>query len=96
MVGNLSELGKLSKEEISDRLNQLLGTNSINFTRMTKDDLVELHEVLSKLLKPVSEMSVREIVDELFGNKPLRERVFPRARKRIREILKTPEKKEES
>ena len=92
----MSELSKLSKEELSDKLNDLLGTNSINFTRMSKEDLVELHEVLSKILKPLSEMSVREIVDGIFGDKPLRERVFPRARKRIREILRAPEKKEET
>jgi len=91
----MSELSKLSKEELSDKLNQLLGTSNIDFTKMTKEDLVQLHEVLSKLLKPLSEMSVREILDGIFGDKPLRERIFPRARKRIREILAAPEKKEE-
>lgn len=85
----MSELARRSKEELSEGLNELIGTNNINFTKLTKSDLIQLYQVLSKLLKPISEMSIREILDDLFGNKPLRERaIFPRARKRIREFLK--------
>lgn len=92
----MPELTRLSKEEISDRLNQLLGTNDINFVKLSKSDLLELHEVLSKLLKPISEMSLREIIDDIFGNKPIRQRaIFPRARRRLRQILRGTEEEEE-
>lgn len=91
----MSELRKMSKEELSEKLNKLLGTNNIDFTKMSRKDLVQLHEVLSDLLKPLSEMSLREVLDELFGDRPLRQRLFPRARKRIREILRGSEREEE-
>jgi len=91
----MSELTKMSKEEISDRLNQLLGTDSIDFTKLTKNDLVELHEVLSRLLKPIFEMSLREILDDIFGNRSVRQRViFPRARRRLRQLLRGAEEEE--
>jgi len=92
-VIGLSELAKLTKDDLSIKLCDLLGIQ-VDFTKMTKEDLVKLYEELSKLLKPFSEMSLREIFSEAMGgeNMSFTTHLRARVRKRLREI--TGEKEE--
>ena len=92
-----SEIVALSKEELSIKINDLLGTEGLGFDKMTKEDLTKLYNYLSKLFRPLSEMSLRELFDEVTGESGERRvgsRILPRVRMRVRELLK--EKKEES
>ena len=92
-----TEIVSLSKEEISVKLNDFLGTEGLGFDKMTKEDLVKLYEYLSKLFRPLSEMSLRELFDEVTGGsgeKRVGSRILPRVRLRVRELLK--ERKEET
>ena len=92
-----SEIVALSKEELSIKINDLLGTEGLGFDKMTKEDLTKLYDYLSKLFRPISEMSLRELFDEVTGGSGERRvgnRILPRVRMRVRELLK--EKKEES
>ena len=92
-----SEIVALSNEELSIKINDLLGTEGLGFDKMTKEDLTKLYNYLSKLFRPLSEMSLRELFDEVTGESGERRvgsRILPRVRMRVRELLK--EKKEES
>ena len=91
-----SEIVALSKEELSIKINDLLGTEGLGFDKMTKEDLTKLYDCLSKLFRPISEMSLRELFDEVTGGsgeKRMGSRIMPRVRIRVRELLK--ERKEE-
>jgi len=91
-----TEVVTLSKEELSLKLNDLLGTQGLGFDKMTKEDLTKLYDYLSKLFRPISEMSLRELFDEVTGGsgeKRVGSRILPRVRLRVRELLK--ERKEE-
>jgi len=86
----MGKIEVLSKEELSIKLNDLLGTEGIGFEKMNKEDLVKLYDYLSKLLRPISEMSIREFIEEIFGvEKGIR--IIPRVRMRLREMLKSEE-----
>ena len=94
-----SDIASLDKTELSVKLNDLLGTQGIGFEKMNKEDLVKLYDYLSKLLRPITDMSIREFLDEVFGGEErgIRNRIMPRVRMRLRGMLKpTQEKKEES
>jgi len=87
-----SEISGLSKEEISIKLNDLLGVEGVGFDKMTKEDLVKLYEYLSKLFRPLSEMSLRELFNEVTSGEG---RILPRVRKRVRDLLREERGKEE-
>lgn len=67
-----------TKEEISDEINKILGT-VIDLTKLTKDDLVALHEALVKFKEatqfplPLLDKPIGEILDRKIMNRPLRE-----------------------
>lgn len=68
-----------TKENISEELNELLGT-TIDFTRLNKDDLTSLQAALIKVKESTAEFSLPildrplgEILDKRIGNKSLRE-----------------------
>jgi hypothetical protein len=88
-------MSELTKEELSIKLCDILGIQ-VDFSPMKKEDLVKLYDYLSKLLRPISEMSIREFLDEVFGGEgKLRERIIPRARMRLRQMLAGGEEKKE-
>jgi len=91
----MSEIKSLTKEELSIKLCDIIGVQ-VDFSKMTRDDLTKLHDYLSKLFRPLSEMSLRELFDEVTGGsgeKRVGSRILPRVRMRVRELLK--ERKEE-
>jgi len=65
-----------TKEKLSDEINKILGT-TIDLTKLAKDDLVELHEALTKLKEtipiPLLDRPLGEIIDNRIGNRPLKE-----------------------
>lgn len=67
-----------TKEEISEEVNKILGT-TIDLTKLTKDDLMVLHDALIKLKEanefplPLLDRPLGEIIDQKFMNRPLRE-----------------------
>jgi len=67
-----------TKEELSVEINNILGT-SIDLTKLTKDDLVMLHEALVKFKEatefplPLLDKPIGEILDRKIMNRPLRE-----------------------
>jgi len=65
-----------TKEELSEEINKILGT-TIDLTKLTKDDLVTLHDALIKLKEafplPLLDRPIGEILDNRIGNRPLRE-----------------------
>jgi len=67
-----------TKEEISEEINKILGT-TIDLTKLTKDDLVTLHEALAKFKEvaefplPLLDKPIGEILDRKIMNRPLRE-----------------------
>jgi hypothetical protein len=88
---------ELTKEELSIKLCDLLEVQ-VDFSPMKREDLIKLYDHLSKLLRPISDMSIREFFEEVFGGEGrIRERIIPRARMRLRQMLaRTEEKKEET
>lgn len=67
-----------TKEELSEEINKLLST-TIDFMKLTKDDLTVLNEALIKFKEaaefplPLLDKPIGEILDKKFGNKPLRD-----------------------
>jgi len=67
-----------TKEELSEEINKLLGT-SIDFAKLTKDDLVVLNEALVKFKEaaefplPLLDRPIGEILEKKVGDKSLRE-----------------------
>jgi len=67
-----------TKEEISDEVNEILGT-SIDFTKLNKEELITLLEAIIRLKQasefplPLLERPLGEILDTEIFNKPLRE-----------------------
>lgn len=67
-----------SKLEISEEINKILGT-AIDLTKLTKEELTELHEALIKFKEatefplPLLDRPLGEILDQKFMNRPLRE-----------------------
>lgn len=91
----MSKPATLTKEELSTKIRDLLGGIDVDFTPMKKEDLIKLYEELSRLLRPFSDMSLREILDEALGEKS--ERFAPHLRARIRSKIKEiMEKREEA
>jgi len=66
------------KEELSVEINNILGTE-IDLTKLTKDELTELHEALVKFKEahefplPLLDRPIGEILDQKFMNRPLRD-----------------------
>jgi len=67
-----------TKEELSEEINKLLGT-SIEFAKLTKDELTTLNEALAKFKEaaefpiPLLDKPLGDILDKKIGNKSLRE-----------------------
>ena len=67
-----------TKEELSEEINKLLGT-TIDFEKLTKDDLTTLNEALIKFKEaaefplPLLDKPIGQILDKRFGNKSLGE-----------------------
>jgi len=68
-----------TKEELSEEINKILGT-TIALEKLTKDDLVALHDALAKFKEeaaefpfPLLDRPIGEILDKKFMNRPLRE-----------------------
>lgn len=66
-----------TKEELSEELNDILGT-SIDFTKLTKDELQSLYEAILKLKEhlaifPLLDKPLGQILDKKILGKPLRE-----------------------
>jgi len=67
-----------TKEELTATINEILGT-TIDFGRLSKDDLTTLHEALVKLKEanefplPLLDRPLGDILDKKIGDKSLRE-----------------------
>jgi len=67
-----------TKEQISEEINKLLGT-TIDFAKLTKDDLTVLNEALIKFKEtaefplPLLDKPLGQILDKKIGDKSLRE-----------------------
>lgn len=83
-----TNVSSLTKDELSIKLCDLLNVQ-VDFSKMSKEDLVKLYDALSKLFRPLSEMSLGELFGEFLGDrdKPAGSRMLPRVRKRIREFM---------
>ena len=91
-----SEISGLSKEEISIKLNDMLSTEGIDFSKMTKEDLIKLYDTIGNVLKPLGSMTLREFLDSIFSDKPLGQRILPRIRQRVRELIREERKPPEA
>lgn len=82
------KMEKLSKTELSDGLCDLLDVE-VDFTKMTKEDLVRLHKRVGELLQGIDEKllgrPLEEILDIRVGGKPLRELSLGEIMRRIRD-----------
>jgi hypothetical protein len=69
---------EMTKEELNEELNKLLGT-SIDFVKLSKGDLVVLHEALIRFKEsqgfplPLLDRPLGDIINEKVANRPLRE-----------------------
>jgi len=67
-----------TKEELSTKINEILGT-TIDFGRLSKDDLTTLQEALVKLREanefplPLLDRPIGDILEKKIGDKSLRE-----------------------
>jgi len=67
-----------TKEELSEEINKILGTD-IDLLKLTKDDLTALHEAIVKFKEaqefplPLLDRPLGEILDQKIMNRPLRE-----------------------
>lgn len=68
-------MSKLSKEELSEEIMDVLGLSLDSLNRMTKSDLMQLHKKLSELKTSgkIVDKPLSEILDEKIGGKPLRD-----------------------
>jgi len=68
----------LTKEELSQELNKILGTD-IDFTKLSREELVKLYEAVQKMKEshewpfPILDKPLGEILDRRILGKPLRE-----------------------
>lgn len=72
----MSKLEKLSKNELSEKLCDLLDIE-VEFSKMTKEDLISLYKRVNELMEGIDEKllskPLEEILDTKIGGKPLRE-----------------------
>jgi len=63
-----------TKEELSEELNKVLGT-TVDFAKLSKDDLIALSEAIDKLRLPlpIIDRPLGEILNENVANRPLRD-----------------------
>lgn len=79
---------KLSKTELSDKICDLLDVE-VDFTKMTKEDLISLHQRVNELMEDIDEKllnkPLEEILDTTIGGKPLRELTLGDIMRRVRD-----------
>lgn len=87
----MSKVEKLSKTELSDGLCDLLDIE-VDFTKMTKGDLVRLHKRVSELNELMEDIDekflgrpLEEILDIRIAGKPLREHSLGEIMRRVRD-----------
>lgn len=66
-----------TKEELSEELNELLGTE-INFMKLNKEELVDLYKAVLKIKEasaifPLLDKPIGQILDKKFLGKPLKD-----------------------
>ena len=84
----MSKVEKLSKNELSEKLCDLFDIE-VDFTKMTKEDLISLHERLNELREGIDEkllsQPLKDILNTKIGGKPLRELTLGDIIRRVRD-----------
>lgn len=84
----MSKVEKLSKNELSEKLCDLFDIE-VDFTKMTKEDLISLHERLNELREGIDEkllsQPLKDILNTRIGGKALRELTLGDIVRRVRD-----------